>query len=112
MEKPVFEMVAKEIEAQMREYRRSIETETKTGLQPCFNISGTKKGDAGDICFTVVTNDGTGSESVGISGPAIILGSFQQQNFYVEYDLENERLGSGNRTASNGRSCRAAEILD
>ncbi|KAI4310595.1 hypothetical protein MLD38_035563 [Melastoma candidum] len=120
MEKPIFEIVAKEIEAQMGEHRRSIATEMKTGLWPCFNISRTKKvqfpglgfrfkggaemalpqenyfalvGDTGDICFTVVTNDGTGPESGGGSGPAIILGSFQQQNFYVEYDLENKRLG-------------------
>ncbi|KAJ6411286.1 hypothetical protein OIU84_007949 [Salix udensis] len=28
-----------------------------------------------------------------VDGPGMILGSFQMQNFYVEYDLRNERLG-------------------
>ncbi|KAK8456348.1 hypothetical protein SEVIR_3G009600v4 [Setaria viridis] len=43
------------------------------------------------ICLAVVTDLG-GAGDVG-SGPAIILGSFQQQNYYVEYDLGKERLG-------------------
>ena len=37
-----------------------------------------------------VTVAGAGDEG---GGPAIILGSFQQQNYLVEYDLEKERLG-------------------
>ncbi|RLM66199.1 aspartic proteinase nepenthesin-1 [Panicum miliaceum] len=46
------------------------------------------------ICLAVVTDLGGagGAGDVG-GGPAIILGSFQQQNYYVEYDLEKERLG-------------------
>ncbi|XP_062186088.1 probable aspartyl protease At4g16563 [Phragmites australis] len=45
------------------------------------------------ICLAVVTD--IASEGAGAldGGPAIILGSFQQQNYYVEYDLEKERLG-------------------
>ena len=46
---------------------------------------------SGIVCLTMVTNNVAGPEiSV---GPAIILGSFQQQNFYVEYDLKNDRFG-------------------
>uniref|UniRef100_A0A0A9BIR7 Peptidase A1 domain-containing protein n=1 Tax=Arundo donax TaxID=35708 RepID=A0A0A9BIR7_ARUDO len=45
------------------------------------------------ICLAVVTDiSGGGAGPIG-GGPAIILGSFQQQNYYVEYDLEKERLG-------------------
>ncbi|CAN6269833.1 unnamed protein product [Urochloa humidicola] len=40
------------------------------------------------ICLAVVTDLGSNG-----GGPAIILGSFQQQNYYVEYDLDKERLG-------------------
>ncbi|KAL8517655.1 hypothetical protein ACS0TY_015768 [Phlomoides rotata] len=43
------------------------------------------------ICMTVITRNSTAGE-VG-PGPAIILGNYQQHNFYVEYDLEKERLG-------------------
>ncbi|XP_066346408.1 probable aspartyl protease At4g16563 [Miscanthus floridulus] len=45
------------------------------------------------ICLAVVTDfGGSGAGDEG-GGPAIILGSFQQQNYLVEYDLEKERLG-------------------
>jgi hypothetical protein len=44
------------------------------------------------ICLAVVTDIANGP-AVGGGGPAIILGSFQQQNYYVEYDLRKERLG-------------------
>ncbi|KAI4364174.1 hypothetical protein MLD38_020302 [Melastoma candidum] len=119
MERPIFDLVAREIEAQMHGYRRSVEAETKTGLQRCFKVSGTGKvrfpelllhfkggaevalppenyfaliGNTDVVCLTVVTDDGAGPE-LGSGGPAVILGSFQQQNLYVEYDLENERIG-------------------
>ncbi|CAL5029169.1 unnamed protein product [Urochloa decumbens] len=46
------------------------------------------------ICLAVVTDLGANGGAGDVTGgPAIILGSFQQQNYYVEYDLANERLG-------------------
>ena len=52
-----------------------------------FSLVG--KGDV--ACLTIVSDDVAGSG--GTVGPAVILGNYQQQNFYVEYDLENERFG-------------------
>ncbi|KAL6575093.1 hypothetical protein OROMI_012378 [Orobanche minor] len=118
MEKQVFELVAQEFETQVGDnYSRATEVEKQSGLRPCFNVSGEDsitlpqltfhfKGGAemilpladyfsfsedSVICMTIVTRDGA-SEGVG-PGPAIILGNYQQQNFYMEYDLENDRLG-------------------
>ncbi|KAL3628155.1 hypothetical protein CASFOL_027201 [Castilleja foliolosa] len=118
LEKDVFELVAGELEKQVGgSYNRALEVEDQAGLRPCFNVSGENsislpqltfhfKGgakmvlpladyfsflDDSAICMTIVTNNGTGAR-VG-AGPAIILGNYQQQNFYMEYDLENERLG-------------------
>ncbi|CBI28265.3 unnamed protein product, partial [Vitis vinifera] len=113
----IFELVAAEFEKQVQS-KRATEVEGITGLRPCFNISGLNtpsfpeltlkfRGGAemelplanyvaflgGDdvVCLTIVTDGAAGKEFSG--GPAIILGNFQQQNFYVEYDLRNERLG-------------------
>ncbi|XP_018851223.1 probable aspartyl protease At4g16563 [Juglans regia] len=118
MEKPVFDAVAKEFETQMANYTRAVDIEAQSGLGPCFNIGGKKnliipdltfqfKGGAkltlplgnyfsfvrnsSVVCLIIITDDVLGSGPSG--GPAIIFGSFQQQNLYVEYDLENERLG-------------------
>ncbi|KAK9279261.1 hypothetical protein L1049_012939 [Liquidambar formosana] len=112
----VFELVANEFENQVKSYKRAMDVEAKTGLRPCFNASGHEtlslpelrfhfKGGAemglplenyfvivdnsGAVCMAVVTDGVVG----GSGGPAIILGNFQTQNFYVEYDLRNERLG-------------------
>ncbi|KAB5519659.1 hypothetical protein DKX38_023978 [Salix brachista] len=117
MEKPVYELVAKEFEKQMAHYTVATEIQNLTGLRPCFNISGEKsvsvpdlifqfKGgakmalplsnyfsflDSGVICLTIVSDSVFGP---GIAaGPAIILGNYQQRNFYVEFDLENEKFG-------------------
>ncbi|KAL7174036.1 hypothetical protein ACSBR2_033315 [Camellia fascicularis] len=48
---------------------------------------------AGDtaVRLAVVTDGVTGPAGEG--GPVVILGNFQMQNFYVEYDLKNERFG-------------------
>lgn len=120
MEKAVFDPVAEEFEKQMSNYNRATVIENLSGLKPCFNISGKETGDIPGlifqfkggakmalpvenyfaivadrsvICLTVVTDGAIGPEmSV---GPAIILGSFQQQNYYVEYDLGNKRFGFG-----------------
>ncbi|PIN26708.1 Aspartyl protease [Handroanthus impetiginosus] len=118
MENQVFELVSKQFEKQVgKNYSRAVNVEKQSGLRPCFNISGEKlltlpqlsfhfKGgakmdlpladyfsflDDSVICMTIVANDG-GKGGVG-PGPAIILGNYQQQNFYMEYDLENQRLG-------------------
>ncbi|KAJ6756126.1 hypothetical protein OIU79_028525 [Salix purpurea] len=117
MEKPVYELVAKEFEKQMAHYTVATEIQNLTGLRPCFNISGEKsvsvpdlifqfKGgakmalplsnyfsfiDSGVICLTIVS-DSVFGPGIG-AGPAIILGNYQQRNFYVEFDLENEKFG-------------------
>lgn len=118
MERPVFEAVADAFAAQMVKYTRAKDIENRTGLMPCFDISKEKsvefpelvfqfKGGAkmalplsnyfslvtssGVVCLTIVTDGVVGPDMA--VGPAVILGSFQQQNFYVEYDLENERFG-------------------
>ncbi|XP_077230914.1 eukaryotic aspartyl protease family protein [Tasmannia lanceolata] len=120
---PVFEQVAREFEMQVRHYKRAYDVETKTGLRPCFNISAEKSvslpelsfhfkggaimslplanyfsilGNSDAVCLTVVADGRSGTEISG--GPSIIFGNFQQQNYYIEYDLENERLGFRKQT--------------
>lgn len=115
---PVYESVTGEIINQAKKYYPRVKKiESFTGLAPCFNLSGQKdvvlpemkfhfKGGAemklplanyfslvGDnevACLTMIT-DGFGQ--IQTSGPSIILGNFQMQNFFVEYDLKNERFG-------------------
>lgn len=118
MDSEVFELVAEEFERQIGDnYARAAAVEEESGLRPCYNISGQTtvdlpqltfhfKGGAkmalpladyfsflekSVICMTVVSSE-TKEKGVG-PGPAIILGNYQQQNFYIEYDLEKERLG-------------------
>ncbi|XWS52803.1 hypothetical protein CRYUN_Cryun11dG0103400 [Craigia yunnanensis] len=120
MAREIFDPVAEEFVKQVKNYSRARGVEVLTGLRPCFNVKGGEKpmefpemrlhlkggaeialplenyfavvGD-GAACLTVVTVGGGGEGEVGHSGPAVILGSFQMQNYYVEYDLRNERLG-------------------
>lgn len=114
---PVYEMVISEIINQAKHYPRAKNIESITGLTPCFNLSGHQNvllpemkfhfkggaemklplpnyfslvGDKEVACLTMVT-DGFGQ--IQTTGPSIILGNFQMQNFYVEYDLKNERFG-------------------
>ncbi|ESQ45251.1 hypothetical protein EUTSA_v10010339mg [Eutrema salsugineum] len=121
MEQPIFDLVAEEFATQMSNYSREKDLEKTTGIGPCFNISGKGsltvpdltfefKGGAkmklptsnyfafvksnDNVCLTVVSADAGGS------GPAIILGSFQQQNYHVEYDLENDRFGFAQKKCS------------
>ncbi|KAG5080768.1 hypothetical protein AAZX31_02G184800 [Glycine max] len=118
MERPIFDLVAQEFAKQVS-YTRAREAEKQFGLSPCFVLAGGAetasfpelrfefRGGAkmrlpvanyfslvgkGDVaCLTIVSDDVAGSG--GTVGPAVILGNYQQQNFYVEYDLENERFG-------------------
>ncbi|WCJ41889.1 Eukaryotic aspartyl protease family protein [Euphorbia peplus] len=116
MAKDALEKLSSEFISQVKNYKRAVQVEQLTGLRPCFNVAGAKRLDfpkltlhfkggsdlelptenyfafvgRGVACLTVVT-DGVGPDlSV---GPGIILGNFQMQNFEVEYDLRNKRLG-------------------
>ncbi|KAL4578297.1 hypothetical protein LXL04_014418 [Taraxacum kok-saghyz] len=117
MDGHVYDMVAKEFENQMSKYKRAVNVESESGLRPCFDIAGKDaefpelmfhfKGgaklslpladyfsfldDSGVLCMTIVSSNGVGSGSK--TGPSIIIGNYQQQNIYLEYDLENGRLG-------------------
>ncbi|KAF7818836.1 putative aspartyl protease [Senna tora] len=118
MERPIFDLVAQEFEKQMANYTRAKDVEAQSGLSPCFDISAQKSvkfpefafgfrggakmvlplenyvslvGQSEVACLTILSDDGAGPAVP--RGPAMILGNFQQQNFYVEYDLENERFG-------------------
>ncbi|XP_074289565.1 putative aspartyl protease At4g16563 [Silene latifolia] len=118
MSREIFEPLAREFEGQVRQYKRVKEVEVMTGLRPCFNVSGFKTlsfptlkfhfkggakmvfplenyfsfagGEAEVVCLTIVT-DPPGQETV--SGPKVIFGNYQQQNFYIEYDLKHNKLG-------------------
>ncbi|KAA8549935.1 hypothetical protein F0562_001619 [Nyssa sinensis] len=114
MSKLVFELVRSSFVKQVKNYERTVDVEFLTGLGLCYNVSGLKTvslpemrfhfkggaemalplanyfsitGDADAVCLTMVSDSAFGG------GPSIILGNFQMQNFYVEYDLRNGRLG-------------------
>ncbi|CAK9180587.1 unnamed protein product [Ilex paraguariensis] len=115
MDEEAYELVTQAFEKQMAHYSRNADVENQSGLRPCFDISGKKplfypklifhfKGGAkmdlpmadyfsfegsSAVCMTIVSN---GADSRAF-GPSIVIGNYQQQNFYMEYDLENERLG-------------------
>ncbi|KAL6957340.1 Aspartic endopeptidase [Sarracenia purpurea var. burkii] len=119
MEKKLFEAVAQEFEKQLAHYSRDADVENQSGLRPCFNVTAQKNsllfpelilhfkggsemslplanyfslvGDSNVVCMTIVTDAVVAPGTAG--GPSIILGNFQQQDFYLEYDLKNERLG-------------------
>ncbi|CAO2823992.1 unnamed protein product [Amaranthus hypochondriacus] len=120
MERPLFEPVVKELVAQITHYKRANDIEAQSGFGLCFDIKNVTnlsfpklvfhfKGgakmlmplanyfsfmsDLGAWCLTIVTDTSPAAPSSGPIGPAIIIGNFQQQNFYMEYDLENQRLG-------------------
>lgn len=118
MERPIYDSVSREFLNQLGNYSRAKGIEAQSGLSPCYHVSGVKnltfpsftlqfKGGAkmklplanyfsliensDVVCFTVVSDDATGPANM--KGPAVILGNYQQQNFFIEFDLENERFG-------------------
>ncbi|PSR86453.1 Aspartyl protease precursor [Actinidia chinensis var. chinensis] len=124
MSRSVFEPVMSEFVTQLKKYKRASEIEIDTGIGPCFDVSGGGElelpelklhfkggaelvpppenyfvfaGKTGAVCLAVVTDDGFGAAASSV-GPSIILGNFQMQNFYVEYDLKNERFGFRKQT--------------
>lgn len=114
--KNVHDLVVSALVKQVKDYKRAKDIESVAGLRPCFNISGYRnvnfpemkfhfKGgaemifplanyfsfvshDMEVVCLTMVTDEAGDS-----GGPAIILGNYQLQNFYTEFDLGNERFG-------------------
>ncbi|KAL0426605.1 UNVERIFIED_CONTAM: putative aspartyl protease [Sesamum latifolium] len=128
MENPVYELVAGELEKQVgKNYSRAAEVENLSGLGPCFKVSDENsftvpelafhfKGGAkmalpvenyfsplvdSAVCMTITTDRGGGGGGGVRPGPAIIFGNYQQQNIYMEYDLENERLGFRKQVCNN-----------
>lgn len=119
MERPLYEPLLKEMVEQITHYKRANDVEALSGFGLCYDIKDARnvsfpklvfhyKGgakmlmpldnyfslisDLGVWCLTIVTDTSPGAPS-GPVGPGIILGNYQQQNFYMEYDLENQRLG-------------------
>ncbi|KAI3450757.1 hypothetical protein Pfo_007422 [Paulownia fortunei] len=128
MNQAVFNVVADAFSEQVKEYKRAENVESLTGLRPCFDVTGHKavkmpelklhfKGGAemalplenyffavSDdqklvVCLTMVTDNTLLGPEL-ISGPSVILGNFLMQNFHVEYDLRNERLGFRQQSCS------------
>lgn len=120
MEREIYDLVAKEFEKQLSNFTRAKDVEGESGLSLCYDFTGVKTvpfpalvfqfkggakmklpvenyfslvGDGEVACLTVITDGVSAPERSG--GPAIILGNYQQQNFNVEYDLENDRFGFG-----------------
>lgn len=121
MDRALFDPVVAELAAQMGRYKRAKEAEARSGFGLCIDVSGERNvsipelvfqfkggakmdllvanyfsfiGDSGSgaLCLTIIS----GSSPVGPDeavGPAIIIGNYQQMDFYIEYDLENQRLG-------------------
>ncbi|OMO68520.1 Peptidase A1 [Corchorus olitorius] len=117
MERTVFKLVTEEFVKQMGNYSRAVDY--ITWFNPCFYISPADykrinvpelifqfKGGAkmklpmanyfsivrDDIACVMIYTDINGLLPVE-SGPAIVIGNLQQQNYYIEFDLANNRLG-------------------
>ncbi|KAF3790557.1 Aspartic proteinase nepenthesin-2 [Nymphaea thermarum] len=101
--------------SQVRGYRRAVAVEKQSGLRPCFEVGRRKSvalpamalhfdggavltlplknyfsfvGETDAICLTVI-----GAVGEGTVGPAVILGNYQQQDYYITYDTVKERIG-------------------
>ncbi|KAG6522672.1 probable aspartyl protease At4g16563 [Zingiber officinale] len=103
-------------------YNRSKALEDQTGLRPCFalpphatdvelpeltfrfkggaemrlplkNYFAFVNHDDAGVCLTIISDGNDVGTSNPGDGPAVILGSFQQQDYLMVYDLERGRLG-------------------
>ena len=123
MSGPVFKLATNELKRQMSKYRRSLEAETQYGVTPCYNFTGHKSIKIPDLiyhftggatmvvpgknyfgvepeislaCFFIITD---GSNTLDATPDAsIFLGNSQHVDYYVEFDLKNERLGFRQQT--------------
>ncbi|KAM3398823.1 hypothetical protein P3S68_002339 [Capsicum galapagoense] len=113
----VFEPVMHAFVKQIKGLSRIEKIERLTNLRPCYNVSRHKSvslpelklyfkgglemalplgnyfsivGENDVICLTMVTDSRLDKLS---SGPSIILGNFQMQNLFVEFDLKNDKFG-------------------
>ncbi|KAF3776448.1 Aspartic proteinase nepenthesin-2 [Nymphaea thermarum] len=120
VEAGVHEQLVAEFTRQVRNYRRATSTEARSSLRPCFDVTGQKTvtlpemalrfeggaimrlplknyfsfvGETDAVCLTVVGGGGGG-------GPAVVLGNFQQQDFYMVFDADRERLGFRQQTCN------------
>eukprot|EP00253_Pinus_taeda_P030596 PITA_30596 len=112
----IFDQIAGQFASQIG-YARIGDVEARTGMGLCYNVSGIEnivlpefafhfKGGSDmvlpvanyfsyfesfdTICLTMISSRGILEVEV---GPAVILGNYQQQDFYLLYDRENNRLG-------------------
>lgn len=100
-------------------YRRAREIESITGSGLCYNVSGVENIDFPEFAFhfmggsdMVLPYENTfhwvsqtyclamvNSSVLEVDiGPAVLLGNYQQQNFYILYDREKNRLGFTRKT--------------
>ncbi|XP_060169910.1 probable aspartyl protease At4g16563 [Lycium barbarum] len=120
MNHDVFQPLLDAFVKQVKGISRAENIERLTGLRPCFNGSGHKTvslpemkfhfkggsemalplanyfsivGENDVICLTMLTDSRIESST----GPSIILGNFQMQNFFVEFDLKNDKFGFRNQ---------------
>lgn len=117
----IFEKIVAELASQIG-YKRASEIEASTGLGLCYNISGLENilwptfafhfkngsdmvlpaanyfsyfGSRDSMCLTMISSKSIPNND---NGPAVILGNYQQQNFYILYDREENRLGFTQQT--------------
>ncbi|XP_052520061.1 uncharacterized protein LOC128071136 [Budorcas taxicolor] len=125
MDKAVYDMVSQQFEMLKNpEYARApADMEDEWGLKPCFIVPSKNPMDFPELtlhfeggaemeismmeyfsysddqdlaCMSLVTSDsGDAGNAV---GPSIVFGNYQQQDLYLEFDLENERLGFRDQT--------------
>jgi len=120
--KEIYEKIAAGFASQI-DYSRDSEIEARTGMGLCYNVSAADNvllpefafhfkggsdmvlpaanyfsffGSFNSICLTMVSSTALNSEVD--DGPAVILGNYQQQNFYILYDREKNRLGFTQQT--------------